>query len=277
MHDARPSLTAYRVAVRRAAHQVLDDPRILDDPLAIPMVSLQRADIEKERDRRSRTLRAFVALRSRYAEDELARAVQEGVSQYVLLGAGLDTFAYRNPHRGLRVFEVDHPATQAWKQQHLNAASITIPKELTFVPVNFETQTIGDRLLGAGFDLQAKTFFAWLGVTPYLTREAFDATLKLVSSMLPGSGVVFDFAVARSSLGPAEQLALDALAGRVASAGEPFQLFFEPHLLVEELRRMGFRHIEDLEPAEMNARYFSNRVDGLRISGGLAHLIRAGL
>jgi methyltransferase (TIGR00027 family) len=261
------------VALRRAIHQVVDHPKVFDDPLAIPIV--QDGFHPGEDDPRSRSLRAFMVLRSRYAEDELARAVSNGVSQYVILGAGLDTFGYRNPHQGLRVFEVDHPATQAWKREQLTAAGIAIPPGLTFVPVDFERQTILDGLVAAGFDGHQKTFFSWLGVTPYLTMEAFDATLKLVAAMPAGSGVVFDFAVARSALSALEQRALDALSARVASAGEPFRLFFEPRLIEQQLRGIGFRHIEHLEPAEMNTRYFSNRSDGLRISGGWAHLISA--
>jgi methyltransferase (TIGR00027 family) len=273
MNDARPSLTAHRVAVRRAVHQVIDNPKVLDDPLAVPIV---HGDVlSHDDDPRTRSLRAFVVLRSRYAEDELARSLSNDVSQYVILGAGLDTFGYRNPHQGLRVFEVDHPATQAWKLAQLNAASIAIPGSVTFVPVDFERQTILNGLAATGFDRRKKTFFSWLGVTPYLTREAFESTLKLVAAMPAGSGVVFDFAVARSSLSALERKALDALAARVASAGEPFRLFFEPRLIEGQLRGMGFRQIERLEPAEMNARYFSNRSDGLRISGGWAHLISA--
>jgi methyltransferase (TIGR00027 family) len=277
-HDARPSRTAYRVAVRRAVHQIIDHPNVLHDPIAVAIVgadAVTNAVTNNAKSDRFPSLRAFVVARSRYAEDELAQSIRNGVTQYVVLGAGLDTFAYRNPFENLRVFEVDHPATQAWKREKLNVANIPIPSNLTFVPVNFEMETIRGGLQSAGFDASAKTFFSWLGVTPYLTREAFDATVHLVAAMPAGSGIAFDYTLARSSLNFQERMALDALSSRVASAGEPFQLFFETPRLVEDLRRAGFDHIEDLPPSEINARYFSNRADGLKISGGLAHLIGA--
>ena len=282
MYDSRPSRTAHRVALRRAAHQVLDDPVVFKDPLAVSMIGPEAASTLRgadpgEQDGVSRALRAFLAVRSRYAEDQLAGAVAQGVRQYVLLGAGLDTFAYRNPYAGagLHVFEVDHPATQAWKRELLGAAGISVPPELAFVPVDFERQTLSDGLRNASFHVGEAAFFSWLGVTPYLTREAFLATLNFILSMPPLSGVVFDYAVARAALNSLEQLALDALARRVAAAGEPFQLFFEPQELGRELARMGFQNTEDLGSEELNSRYFAGREDGLRVSGGLGHLISA--
>jgi len=216
-----------------------------------------------------------MAARSRYAEDELARAVAHGVRQYVVLGAGLDTFAYRNPHPGLRVFEVDHPATQAWKRGQLEAAGISIPPTLTFVPIDFERQTLADGLGGAGFDLGAGAFYSWLGVTPYLTREACTTTLSFVAKMPAGSGVVFDFAVDPLLLDAGQREALQALSERVARYGEPFQLFFDPRQLQDELMGMGFHRTEFLQGKELNARYFKDREDGLLVRGGLGHLMGA--
>src|SRR5271169_5540690 len=159
MQDGKFSRTAQRVAIRRAAHQLLDRPRVLDDPLALRIIGSEAAEElrsnPKEHHAFSRAFRAFMAARSRYAEDELARAVAHGVRQYVVLGAGLDTFAYRNPHPGLRVFEVDHPATQAWKREQLLAAGIAIPFSLTFVPIDFERQTLADGLVQCGFNAGA--------------------------------------------------------------------------------------------------------------------------
>jgi methyltransferase (TIGR00027 family) len=282
MRETHPSRTAQRVALRRAAHQLLDDPLVFKDTLALSIVGAEaaaalRARISSENDRISRAMRAFMAVRSRYAEDQLAAAVSQGVRQYVVLGAGLDTFAYRNPYllTGLRVFEVDHPATQAWKRELLAAAEIPIPAGMAFAPVNFERETLGDGLQYAGFLFNEASFFSWLGVTPYLTREAFEATLRLVVAMPGPSEIVFDYAVARSSLNFVERVALDALSRRVAAAGEPFQLFFAPRELVRELRRIGFGHVEDLGREEMNARYFAGRKDGLQITNGLAHLLHA--
>jgi methyltransferase (TIGR00027 family) len=282
MHEAKPSRTAFRVAIRRAAHQIFDTPRVLDDPLAVRIIGAEyaeriKAGVAENSGVVSKSLRAFLVARSRFAEDELARAVSDGVRQYVVLGAGLDTFAYRNPHAsaGLRVFEVDHPATQAWKREKLRAAEINIPLETVFVPVDFELETITDGLQRVGFSTHDKTMFSWLGVTPYLTDRAFTETVDFIASMPSGSGVVFDYAVPRASLKFLERIAFDRISARVASAGEPFQLFFEPKQLADRLHQMGFTHLEDLGIEELNARYFRNRTDKLRVRGALGRMISA--
>src|ERR1700722_13292878 len=194
MQKGKASRTAQMVAIRRAAHQLLDQPLVLDDPLALRIIGS-----EAERELRSnpkehhifaRAFRAFMVARSRYAEDELARAVAHGVTQYVVLGAGLDTFAYRNPHSEVQVFEVDHPSTQAWKCEQLQAAHIPIPPSMNFVPIDFEKQTLEDGLGPSGLDIKSPAFFSWLGVTPYLTYDACMKTLSFIARMRPGSGVV---------------------------------------------------------------------------------------
>jgi methyltransferase (TIGR00027 family) len=270
MRSAQPSRTAQRVALRRAAHQLLDAPKVFDDPLALAIVNGESEHAPDAQQSYARALRAFIVVRSRYAEDRLAGALERGVRQYVVLGAGLDTFAYRNPHRsaGLRVFEVDHPATQEWKRGQLHAAAIAIPEEMTFAAVDFERQSLEEGLLAAGFNSQKPAFFSWLGVTPYLSRSAFDATLEFIARRPSGSAVVFDYGLERSLLSPMQQLALDALAARVARAGEPFQLFFDPATLANDLARFGFGNIEDLDSDQINARYFAGRADGLAVSGG---------
>ena len=282
MHEAKPSRTALRVAIRRAAHQILDSPRVLDDPLAMRIIGADlaarlAANPEEHSGVASRSLRAFLVARSRFAEDELTCAVAEGVRQYVVLGAGLDAFAYRNPHAstGLRVFEVDHPATQAWKRDQLRAAEINIPPETVFVPVDFELETIADGLHRAGFATEQKTFFSWLGVTPYLTDRAFTETVGYIASMPSGSGVVFDYAVPRASLKFIERLVFDRIAARVAAAGEPFQLFFQPKQLANRLHQIGFTHLEDVGIEEINARYFRDRTDKLRVRGALGRMTSA--
>lgn len=271
MHDHIPSKTALRVAMRRAAHQLADDPKILDDPLALAILG-GRSAVETHG---TNNLRAFVAVRSRFAEDELAETVQRGVRQCVVLGAGLDTFAYRNPFADLRVIEADHPATQRWKRDLLRSAGIAIPASMSFVAVDFARQSLAEELDRAGFRSGEVTFFSWLGVVPYLTREAAFGTLRWIASLPAGSGVVFDYAVSRSKLGLVERTALDALSSRVARAGEPFQLFFEPEELARALGEMGFHHLEDLGAAEINARYLKERKDGLKIRGNLGRLMSA--
>jgi methyltransferase (TIGR00027 family) len=282
MKEDRPSVTAQRVAMRRAAHQLLDDPKVFDDSVALRIVGKENASAlqadprQFETTRLSPYLRAFVAARSRYAEDELALGVRRGVRQYVILGAGLDTFAYRNPYpeEGLRVFEVDYPSTQTLKRARLEEARIALPENLTFAPVDFETQTLEEGLRSAGYDPNQCTFFSWLGVTEYLTPEVVMATLRLIGSAPGGSGVVFDYMISPSLLTPAQRSRLDAVSRRVASAGEPWQAFFDPGLLARDLRAMGFESVEDLGPEEINARYFKNRKDGLQV-GSLSHIMNA--
>jgi len=280
MQEAQPSRTALRVAVRRAAHQMLDTPVVLDDPIAPRILGPARIDqlklaLRSHRTRCGRTLRAFLIARSRVAEEAVARAVAAGTAQYVVLGAGLDTFAYRNPHAGLRVFEVDFPATQAWKRRLLAAASIVAPRSLTFAPVDFERQTLADGLAAAGFDATRPAFFSWLGVSMYLTGAAVQSTLGFVGSRPAGSGITFDYVVPRSSLNLLERWGFDALSRRVARAGEPFLTFFDPAGLHAQLTELGFRTIEDLGRDEINARFFSGRSDRLRVSGRVGRIVSA--
>jgi methyltransferase (TIGR00027 family) len=267
MKTGRASKTALRVAIRRAAHQIVEQPRILDDPIAVPLLGPGFArDMERASHRVGRDFRAFMAARSRYAEDRLAEAVANGVTQYVILGAGLDTFAYRNPFPALRVFEVDFPATQAWKRAMLAEAGITSPENLTFVPLDFERKALAEGLAEAGLDAGRPAYFSWLGVVPYLTLDAVRATLSAIAQLPTGSAVSFDYALAPETLSPVGRKAFDALGGRVAAAGEPFQLFFTPETMETELRRAGFHRIEQLDSDHLNELYFKNRADGLKLS-----------
>jgi methyltransferase (TIGR00027 family) len=274
------SATALRAAMRRAAHQILDDPKVFNDPLALRILGEENVSALHSDPKwlaqtpLARRLRAFLAARSRCAEDELHLAVKRGVHQYVVLGAGLDTFAYRNsyPEDVLRVFEVDHPATQLWKRTRLEKEGISIPPSVTFSPVEFETQTLEEGLQQAGFNTGRSTFFSWLGVTPYLSNSAVTATLQFVASMPVGSGIVFDYMISPALLNSTARLAFDRLAHRVALAGEAFQTFFDPSLFQSCLRAMGFGQIEDIGPEELNARYFPGRQDELRV-GSLSHVM----
>jgi methyltransferase (TIGR00027 family) len=285
MQKSRPSRTALRVALRRAAHQVHDAaPRVLDDPFAVPILGPHAADLARTPDPApgnrlrpfSAGLRAFLVARSRYAEDLLAEAVAtRGVPQYVLLGAGLDTFAHRNPHPGLRVFEVDHPATQQWKRELIAGARLAEPAGLIYVPVDFERQSLAAQLLSTGHSPSQPTFFAWLGVVPYLTLPAFRATVAFIAAQPPGSGVVFDYGQPREVLPFFEQLAHDSLAARVKQAGEPFQSFFTPREVAAELA--AFYDLEDLGAPELNARYFDARGDSLRMIGTAGRMVSAWL
>jgi methyltransferase (TIGR00027 family) len=277
METGRASRTALRVALRRAVHQVLDKPCVLTDPIAIPLLGSEfRYDPARERYPIARAFRAFMAARSRYAEDRLAACVGEGIEQYVVLGAGLDTFAYRNPSQKLRVFEVDFPATQHWKRSLLTAAAISVPDNLTFVPLDFEHMTLAAGLAGAGFDVTKPAFFGWLGVVPYLTLPAFRATLETIAALPAGTAVSFDYSVSPDTLNLLHRVAFHALARRVAKAGEPFRLLFTPEQLDAEFVRARFRRFEQLGGDELNGLYFAGRADRLKLpTPGLGRLATA--
>jgi methyltransferase (TIGR00027 family) len=278
-----PGRTAFRVALRRAAHQLLDRPLVLDDPVAIPILGAETAARLRtdpsafERGPADAYLRAFVVARARCAEQQLEAARAAGVRQYVILGAGLDTFAYRQPAGPpLRIWEVDHPDTQVWKRQLLAAAGIAVPANLAWAAVDFERDSLGDRLAGSGFDRSAGAVFAWLGVTMYLTVEAIDATLGHVAQAAgPQGGVTFDYAVDRALLPPLQQAVFDRMAARVEAAGEPWRTTFDPGRLAARVRDLGFTSSADAGAEALNARYFAGRSDGLRV-GGLARIMWAG-
>jgi methyltransferase (TIGR00027 family) len=268
-----------RVAIRRASHQLYDaEPRVLDDPIVVPLLrKTYGAALEEAagtvNERSSQGMRAWMVSRSRFAEDQLAEAVGRGVKQYVLLGAGLDTFAHRNPHAGLRVFEVDHPATQAWKLWLIAESGIAELDSVRYVPVDFERQSLAEELQGSGLDVTQPTMFAWLGVVLYLTHPAFRGTLDWIGGFPEGSGVVMDYALPRHALPNDELEGRDLLSARVASIGEPFQLFFTPEEMALELA--AFREIEDVDTKEISARYLANRADRLSLAGKGSRLVCA--
>jgi methyltransferase (TIGR00027 family) len=271
LERGRPSATAQRVAVRRAAHQLLETPRVFDDPLALSVIGddaaeALRRDLDKQRTPWNQAMRAFMAARSRYAEDRLAIAYGAGVRQYVVLGAGLDTFALRNPYTDLRVFEVDHPSTQAWKRERLAEAGLAGPGPI-FAPVDFARQDLADGLAAAGFDADRPAFFSWLGVVMYLAEEAVFQTLGFVAGLPAPSEIVFDFMVTPELMSPASRLAAEALARNVAELGEPFRSAFDPDDLVRRLREAGFSEAETLGAPELNRLYFEGRSDDFRLRG----------
>ena len=219
-------------------------------------------------------MRLFIAMRTRFAEDALAAAVERGVRQLVVLGAGLDTYAYRGAFRDrLRIFEVDYPATQAWKRQRLREAAIPLPESLTFAPVDFEQQTLAEGLAAAGFDQTQQTFFTWLGVVPYLTEEAVFLTLAYVASLPAGAHVVLDYGDPPASQPPELRAAHARRAERVAGLGEAWLTYFDADTLGAKLAALGFREIEDLGPRQMAARYFPGHNRVLPEKGG--HVVRA--
>ena len=250
MQTGQPSRTALSAAAHRAAHQVLEGGRIFTDPLAARILGRDAGEIAREAQARPerRGMRLFIAARARFAEDALAAAVAKGVRQLVLLGAGLDTFAYRNPHQdaGLVVFEVDHPATQTWKRARLTDAGVSAPPGLAFAPVDFERTSLAEGLAEAGFDPARPAFFIWAGVVPYLTREAVFATLGLIAALPGGAEVVFDYGDPPATLSPQQRATQQLRAASVARLGEPWLTYFEPEELAAALSELGFATIEDL-------------------------------
>jgi len=279
--ETAASRTALGAAADRAAHQILDKPLVFADPLAVRILGEAGAEalerrLEPEEAQAWRRLRAFIAARSRFAEEVLAEAVAGGTSQLVVLGAGLDTFAYRNPHPRLAVFEVDHPATQSFKRAQLAAAGIEAPPSLAFVAIDFARESLGAALAAAGFRREEPAVFSWLGVTMYLDRAPVLAMLaEIAAGAAPGTAVVFDYVVPAAALAdPALRARYEALAARLAAIGEPWLSFFDPQELGETLRRSGYAQVEDRDAAALNARYFASRADGLAV-GPAAHLVAA--
>ncbi len=259
MLDMKPSNTARLVAALRAEHQELDGGKVFADPLAARILGEDLAVLMREfpgSPGQFRGIRLLVAARSRIAEDALAAAVRAGTRQAVVLGAGLDTLGCRNPFAadGLRVIEVDHPATQAWKRHRLTEAGIPVPPSLTFAPADFEHASLGDVLAAAGLDPAQPAFFIWLGVTMYLTREAISATLGYIAGLPGGAEAVFDYLLPPAALPPREREFLEQRSRHVAAAGEQFRTQFAPGEVAAEATRLGFSEFDDIDPNEVVSR-----------------------
>jgi methyltransferase (TIGR00027 family) len=272
MQSDLPSQTAEYTAMHRAAHQLLDVPPVFRDPIAMLVIDPAVASaLLANPEPVCATLplspfrRAFLAVRSRYAEDRLARAVAAGCAQYVILGAGFDTFSFRCPHPYLRIWEIDHPASQARKVARFRDAGLTVPSFVRFVAADFECQTIEEILEAAHVELGQPTFFSWLGVTQYLKRDAILATLRHVASMPRGTEIVFDYVLWPDLRNAAQRSIVDTWAPQARAAGEPFCSAFEPADMAALCASFGFTHAEDLGTEDMNVRYCSGRCDGLKI------------
>lgn len=259
------SRTAVGVAMLRAAHQLLDgEPRVLDDTVILALLGpgtsgLIREQAPRYREPWSMALRVHVLLRSRFAEERLAAAVGRGVTQLVVLGAGLDTFAYRQPAwaQSLRIFEVDHPASQATKRERLEASRIAVPANVTFAPVDFENEALLDGLVRAGFDPETRTFVSCLGVFVYLTGEAIAALFAFIAALPAGSECVFTFGGRREGGSGGR-----SLADTVAALGEPWQSSMEVDEIVAVMERAGLPAPTLLTAAQVSA-WLGDRDDGL--------------
>ncbi|KFG97682.1 MerR family transcriptional regulator [Burkholderia paludis] len=278
--NAGPKPSALLVATQRAAHQLLDRPLVLDDPVALTVLGAAEVqalhdNLDKFRQPMTVGLRSTVVVRSRLADDVWADALGRGVRQYVVLGAGLDTSAFRHPDAPGRVFEVDLPATQAWKQARLRDAGMAPPPSLRFVPVDFERVGLAEGLARAGFDADAPAVFSWLGVTMYLDEAAVIDTLRFIAGCAKGSAVLFEYVMPLANLPPLMRITMEQMTARLAAHGEPWKSFFEPDALAVRLAALGFSHSSTWTPDALNRRYLANRADGLRIGASPARLTLA--
>jgi methyltransferase (TIGR00027 family) len=284
MEEGNPSSTAMLTAMLRAAHLLWDDPpKIFEDTFALALSGCaDEAALRERLEARGaelaaragrdlakaalQLLRCQVVGRSRYVEDELTEALKRGVAQYVILGAGFDSFVYRRPDVAgvLRVFEVDHPATQAWKRMRLRELGVAIPPNLVFVPLDFQQQSLIESLRISGYRPDAPGFFSWLGVTQYLTPAAIFDTLQTVASMAPGTEIISTYLFPAAILDDRRRQIRQLLMDLAAARGEPMLTFFEPAELAEHLRKLGFAEVWNIGPEEAHARYFASRTDGLR-------------
>ncbi|HTT01776.1 MAG TPA: SAM-dependent methyltransferase [Steroidobacteraceae bacterium] len=276
MRSCGPSRTALAAAAHRGVHQVLERGRIFNDALALPILGDGAATLVEEARQRveGRDMRLFIAARTRFAEDALCSAFQRGARQLVILGAGLDTYAYRGSLRGsLRIFEVDHPATQTWKRARLMAAGITVPASLKFAPLDFERQSLAEVLGAAGFDQTVPTYFTWLGVVPYLPLGAVSATLTYVAGLPGGSHLVFDYAEPPESLSPAARALHEQRAARVEALGEPWRTYLSPGELHGKLSSLGFRSLVDARARALVSHYLGKALT--RSGEGPGHVLLA--
>jgi methyltransferase (TIGR00027 family) len=275
MKPDEPSRTALMIARQRAAHQVLDHGSILYDPFAMRILGEDEKSVLQFANAHPLASigRLFTAARSRIAEDALSRAVERGVRQIVILGAGLDTFALRNPHAGVEIYEVDHPATQAWELERLDEAHIALPPGLVCVPVDFERDNVGEKLAAAGFQQNSPAFFTWLGVVPYLTEDAIGRTLDYIAS-IQRSEVVFDYLEPPEAFSEELRQIEKVRADQLKKMGERSASRFNPAGIAAILRSRGFCDIEDIDYQEIASR-FGSAVQALAPGHAGLHVVHA--
>jgi methyltransferase (TIGR00027 family) len=273
MKPNEPSRTALMIARQRAAHQVLDHGSILYDPFAMKILREDEKDVLQFANQHPLASigRLFTTARSRIAEDALSGAVERGIRQIVILGAGLDTFALRNPHvaRQIHIYEVDHPATQTWKRQRLAEAQIELPPRLIFVPVDFERETFA----AAGLQQNSPAFFTWLGVVPYLTEDAIGRTLDYMSS-IQNSEVVFDYMEPPEAFSEELRQLEKERTEQLNKIDERSLSRFEPAGMAAILRAHGFCTIEDINFQQIATR-FGHAVQGLAPGHIGVHVVHA--
>jgi methyltransferase (TIGR00027 family) len=268
-----PDNTAVRTALWRALHVEVDSPpHVLDDVLGLQLVAPDPAWRERGDMHPVGTagFRASIVARARFVEDLVAERADAGIDQYVILGAGLDTFAERRPElAALRVFEVDQPGTQAWKRRRLVELGIGVPDRLRLVPIDFESgESWWDGLRAAGFEPDRPAVVASTGVSMYLSKEATAATLRQLAALAAGSSVVMSFLLPAELLDEADRPGLEISSRGARAAGTPFVSFYTPDELLDMVRAAGFADARHVSGRALTARYFSDRPDGLRPSTG---------
>jgi len=264
-----PDNTAVRVALWRALHAQSDPPpHILEDEIGLRLVAPHddwrlRPDMDPTF---TRPFRASILARARFIEDLVAEQVESGLGQYVILGAGLDTFAQRRPEVAskLKVFEIDRPGPQAWKRKRLMELGLGIPDWLRFVPVDFEADDVwGKRLAASGFDVRRPALIASAGVSVYLSQDAIEFTLRQIAALAPGSTLVMTFVLPIELADPAVRPGVELAAKGAKASGTPFISFFTPTQILDLARRAGFRQVQHVSAANLRERYFAGRTDGL--------------
>jgi methyltransferase (TIGR00027 family) len=267
----QPSQSALTAAAARAAHLEVDgSPKIFTDSLAAALLS-DRADELLAYHRRHgghpilSGARTQVVIRSRYTEDRLAESVQRGMQQYVILGAGLDSFAYRSALAArVAVFEVDHPATQAWKRWAVSRAGLAPLSTATFVPLDLASDSLVDHLVEAGFELARPALVSWLGVTMYLTEAAIDQTLAAVSGFAPGSEIIADYMLPTGLRDAAGDKYVELVAPVAADRGEPWKTFLAPDDMTSLLTSHGLQSLAQVHHRDAIEAGLWNRSDALR-------------
>jgi methyltransferase (TIGR00027 family) len=276
MKPNEPSRMALITARQRAAHQVLDRGSILNDPFAMKILGEGEKDVLQFATAHPMVSigRLFTTARSRIAEDALSGSIERGVRQIVVLGAGLDTFALRNPYgEQIRIYEVDYLATQAWKRQRLAEAELPIPQWLVLVPCDFELDDLGETLVGAGFQQHWPAFFTWLGVVPYLTQDTISSTLEYIAS-IQNSEVVFDYMEPPEAFSEEMRGFVTKRTEQLEKIEERWASRFEPAGIAAILRSHGFCDIEDINFQEIASR-FGRAVQGLVPGQAGLHVIHA--
>jgi methyltransferase (TIGR00027 family) len=275
----QPDGTAVRVALWRAMHVQVDPvPHVLHDEIGLRLAApgdgwRRRGDMDP---RATSRYRAGIVARARFVEDLVTEQAGHGVGQYVILGAGLDTFAQRRPEIAsrLRVFEVDRPGPQAWKRQRLTDLGYGVPGWLRLVPVDFEAgASWWERVVAAGFDAGQPAIVASAGVTMYLTKDANAATLRQLASLAPGSTVAVTFQPPLELLEEDERPGRQVVEKGARAAGTPFISFYAPSDMLALARDAGFAHARHVSAAMLNQRYFAGRTDGLRTTNGEEFLV----